>query len=364
METGWIWLHRKIREHWIWNDPVKLKWWLDILMQVNHDKKTVKVNVGLNIIECKRGQTVMSLQHWAERWNVSKGCARHFLDLLQKDNMILRENVKKSTRITVCNYDTYNGGAHDRETIGKRSVNDRETIGDPNNNDLITINNENNDNNPSGGNNFFESIVFLFKEIYEEIKCIPYAVTKKDYSAAGEVVKLTKDASGITEEEKLKENLQAYFRQVIDHPDKFQKEHMTLSYLANNFNTVNNTFQSKSGGDINSFIKRIAKNQGIEIPQDGVWNRDTRTASEKTYFADNRTPPQPPNFIEVEKYFAENGRSTWEANRAYEHFNKWNWKNKAGESIISRWEEVASMLFFPGGKLYKSEFSTGKKVTM
>ena len=38
---GWIMLHRKITEHWIWGDPVKLKWWIDILITVNHaDEKS------------------------------------------------------------------------------------------------------------------------------------------------------------------------------------------------------------------------------------------------------------------------------------------------------------------------------------
>lgn len=358
-KTGWIKLHRKIQDTKLYpkNRPfTQFEAWIDLLLNANH--KDNEVIIGNEIFICKRGQSIRTQLTLSKKWNWSRHKVRGFIDLLQKCAQIDAKTTQKMTMITICNYDNYQS---ERPTEGQQKDIKRTSKGHK----QECIKNEKNEKNPiQGDSNFFESIVFLFKEIYEEIKCIPYAVTKKDYSAAGEVVKLTKDASGITEEEKLKENLQAYFRQVIDHPDKFQKEHMTLSYLANNFNTVNNTFQSKSGGDINSFIKRIAKNQGIEIPQDGVWNRDTRTASEKTYFADNRTPPQPPNFIEVEKYFAENGRSTWEANRAYEHFNKWNWKNKAGESIISRWEEVASMLFFPGGKLYKSEFSTGKKVTM
>ena len=160
MEKGWICLHRKIRDNWIWKDPVKLKWWLDILLQVNHDGKTVKVNLGLEIVDCRRGQSVMSLRNWAERWNVSKDCARHFLSLLQRDNMIRIENVKKSTRITVCNYESYNLTAHARETDERQMRDARETQGDPNNNvnkDLIMNNNE---------NKFFESekVNFCFKE--------------------------------------------------------------------------------------------------------------------------------------------------------------------------------------------------------
>ena len=119
-------LHRKITEHWIWNDPVKLKWWLDILLYVNHEDK--KVNIGVKLIECKRGQSVMSLQNWAKRWWVSKSAARNFLELLEKDKMIKIENISISTRITVCGYEDYQRPAHASKT-GE----------DPNNNDNNNI---------------------------------------------------------------------------------------------------------------------------------------------------------------------------------------------------------------------------------
>lgn len=133
-------LHRKITEHWVWGDPVKLKWWIDILITVNHADE--KVNLGLKLIECKRGQSVMSLQNWARRWGVSKGAARNFLELLKRDGMIEMESVSVSTRITVCNYDDYQRGAHASKTDEKRMVNASKTRRDPNNND----NNDNNDN--------------------------------------------------------------------------------------------------------------------------------------------------------------------------------------------------------------------------
>ena len=131
--SGWISIYRKIRNHWIWQDPVKLKWWIDILLAVNHEDK--KVNIGVKLIECKRGQCIMSLQNWAKRWNVSKGAARNFLELLKKDGMIHTENISISTRITVCNYDIYQGSAHASKMHEKRVENGWKTDEDPNNND-------------------------------------------------------------------------------------------------------------------------------------------------------------------------------------------------------------------------------------
>ena len=126
---GWIKVHKQLQDHWIWQDPIKLRWWLDILLTVNF--KDAKVNVGFELYECKRGQSIHSLKWWAERWRVSKDSARNFLKLLEKDGMILHESLSKSTRITVCNYDTYQSDLHVGQTTGKRRANDKQTISDP-----------------------------------------------------------------------------------------------------------------------------------------------------------------------------------------------------------------------------------------
>jgi hypothetical protein len=122
---GWIKIHRKIQSHWIWKDPIKFQWWIDILMTVNFvDEKT---NIGFELFECKRGQSIKSLQTWAERWKTSKDTARNFLKLLEKDGMILHENIGKSTRITVYNYDSYQYDLHDSQTQTKRKPNANQT---------------------------------------------------------------------------------------------------------------------------------------------------------------------------------------------------------------------------------------------
>lgn len=105
-KEGFILLHRRITESWIWNDPIKLKWWLDILLTVNH--ADTKVLVKGKLIECHRGQSVMSLDAWAARWKVSKSTVLRFFELLKKDEKIETQNETVTTRITVCKYDSYN----------------------------------------------------------------------------------------------------------------------------------------------------------------------------------------------------------------------------------------------------------------
>lgn len=136
---GWIKLHRKITEHWIWNDPEKLKWWLDMLLSVNH--APTKVNVGMQLFDCDRGQSVMSLSKWAERWKVSRDTVRNFFTLLKNDGMIHTESLIKSTRITICKYDSYQGDLHDEQTLTERKANASQTQSDTNKN----VKNEKND---------------------------------------------------------------------------------------------------------------------------------------------------------------------------------------------------------------------------
>lgn len=127
--AGWIKIDRQILNHWIWSDPNKLKWWLDILLTVNYADN--KVNIGNQLFECKRGQSIMSLQTWALRWNVSKDMVRNFFILLEKDKMITLENLVKTTRITVCNYEAYQGDLHDTQTQAKRKPNANQTQSHP-----------------------------------------------------------------------------------------------------------------------------------------------------------------------------------------------------------------------------------------
>lgn len=135
--TGFISLHRTLQSHWIWRDPNKLKWWLDILLTVNF--KPAKVNLGNELYDCKRGQALMSILSWADRWKVSKDTARNFLKLLEKENMIECVSIGKSTRLTVCNYDTYQTSLHVKKQTAVRAPSDNS----------LQYNNDNNDNKKS-----------------------------------------------------------------------------------------------------------------------------------------------------------------------------------------------------------------------
>lgn len=106
---GYIKLHRKVMEHWVAksNHPYsQLEAWIDIIISVNQEAATIMI--GGEKFSILRGQSLHSLETWAKRWRWDKSKVRRYLEKLQKDEMIVINNEKKSTRLTVCNYATYN----------------------------------------------------------------------------------------------------------------------------------------------------------------------------------------------------------------------------------------------------------------
>jgi len=102
---GWMRLHRGIESHWIWEDPVKLKWWLGLLLMANWEEK--KVLVGSTIVVIKRGQLLASNKYLMDKWGVCTHTVRNFLRLLEMDDMITQTAYPKYNIITICNYDKY-----------------------------------------------------------------------------------------------------------------------------------------------------------------------------------------------------------------------------------------------------------------
>lgn len=136
-DHGWIHLHRKIQFNFLWTEPrtfSKAEAWIDMLMEARHSEKSAQILIGSHLIECGRGQCIKSLESWGNRWHWNKSKVRRFFALLQEANQIRLENVTKTTRITICNYGTYNGSRNESETIVKRSCNDDETRLTPNKN--------------------------------------------------------------------------------------------------------------------------------------------------------------------------------------------------------------------------------------
>lgn len=164
---GWIKLHRKALNHWLYNEnrpKTKREAWEDMLLMCNHEDK--KLLIQGELVECKRGQSVMSLTSWAKtfKWTIQQ--VRTFFNLLVKDSMINKEGLSKTTRITICNYDTYQ---HKQQTDNKQITNNQQT----DNKQITTNKNEKKEKNSLFRQRFFSVLeIFYFKNFKN-----PVAVT-------------------------------------------------------------------------------------------------------------------------------------------------------------------------------------------
>jgi hypothetical protein len=151
MSEGWIKLHRSIKEHWIFNDSDKFKAWTLMLMEVNHLRQ--KVIIRGEVYECDAGQSLYSYDTWAKlfgkAWTKQK--VRTFFSLLEKDKMLTHEGLHYTTRITICNYKTYQGTNDKKPSQYNTPDNTPITHGQHADNTPITPNK--NDKNENNGKN-------------------------------------------------------------------------------------------------------------------------------------------------------------------------------------------------------------------
>lgn len=135
MAEGWIMLHRKVTDHWVWQKkPFSYgQAWTDILLECNHDERKTLIKGVL--ITCSRGQSINSLKTWAKRWGWTVAATRHFLTLLENDDMIQTKSERVTTRLSVCNYETYQAKQHAESTQNNRKTNAEQSQSNTNNND-------------------------------------------------------------------------------------------------------------------------------------------------------------------------------------------------------------------------------------
>ena len=122
---GWIKVYRKIQDHWLYENKrpkTKLEAWIHILLTVNF-KESKMLTRGV-IYDCKRGQSLFSLQTWAKEFNWSVQSVRTFFNQLEKDEMIHTEGLQYTTRLTVCNYESYQDESTDEQQTNNTPLTD------------------------------------------------------------------------------------------------------------------------------------------------------------------------------------------------------------------------------------------------
>ena len=120
MQKGFIKLHRRVRDHWLYQEKrtfSKFEAWIDLIMRANYEDK--KMLLGNELISVKRGQVITSIRKLCECWGWSNTKVNTFLNLLEQDEMITTKSDTKKTVINICNYNVYhenNNGKNDTKT--------------------------------------------------------------------------------------------------------------------------------------------------------------------------------------------------------------------------------------------------------
>ena len=200
--STWIKLYRDITKHWVFDDANYLKAWITILIETNHEKHGTVIK-GTPVI-CERGQKAYSTTTWAKLfgngWTRQK--VRTFFKHLELDNMIIIEELKTiTTKLTVCNYDTYQSS--------EPNINQRTTKGQPKANQKLTTIEELNNLELKN------ETIYSFDEFWN------------DYEKKIEVKKCKAKYSKIKESDRqlIKDNVKAY---VKSQPDKqYRKNALT-----------------------------------------------------------------------------------------------------------------------------------------
>lgn len=108
MADGFVKLHRKIQDNWLWQDKPfsKGQAWIDLLLLANHAEG--RFPLGNEIVTVVAGQIITSEKKLMERWGWSKSKLRYFLFSLESDSMLVKISDNKKTILTLCNYSDYN----------------------------------------------------------------------------------------------------------------------------------------------------------------------------------------------------------------------------------------------------------------
>jgi hypothetical protein len=106
---GWIKIERDIQNHWIWQDEKYFRWWMTILLNVNHEAKKFPVNT--EIFTCNPGESFRSINDWSKLFRCSKPTVFKFFALLKNDGMLQTKVVGRGNRrkhlLTVVNWQKY-----------------------------------------------------------------------------------------------------------------------------------------------------------------------------------------------------------------------------------------------------------------
>ncbi len=108
MNNSFIKLYRKIQDNWIWDNPLYLKCWIDMLMRASIKSSSMLLNN--QVINVSRGEIVFSQENFSKRNGMSRQQLRTFLKKLKQTNMIKSSpnSNQQITHLFIVEYNVYN----------------------------------------------------------------------------------------------------------------------------------------------------------------------------------------------------------------------------------------------------------------
>lgn len=127
---GWIKLHRRLQDSKMWTERrtfSKAEAWIDLLFSARWQKAPQDILIGMHTVTVRRGECLKTTREWGKRWEWSAAKVHRFFKLLQKRNSIRYDNETAIGRVTIVNYESYQGDVTTDETEMKHERNTNET---------------------------------------------------------------------------------------------------------------------------------------------------------------------------------------------------------------------------------------------
>ena len=251
MDKGWIKLHRKLKKHWVWESPLHLKIWLDFLFRANFTDNKIAIDSRLEHI--KIGQFITSLKKLAIEYHCSVGKIRGFIKLLEKDSMIELKATNKFTRITICNYSSYQD-----EQQTERFQNENRMKTERFQNDTVKKDKkEKKEKNDEEGRipakkqpDFITQILNLFCEAYLEIRDEEFIVANKgkERNGCSKLLIEYKKKNPEADSAKTLSDFKMFYERCLRIDDNFHSLKMAPMWIASNINEIRTLTKGKING--------------------------------------------------------------------------------------------------------------------
>ena len=119
IDKGFILLHRKTMDSFLYKDSQYIHLWIHLLFRANHKPERILLNG--NAVELQRGQFLTSRITLSLETRISQAKVERILNVLQKEKQIEQQKTTKYRIITIVNYNLYQTSR--QQTDNKRTTN-------------------------------------------------------------------------------------------------------------------------------------------------------------------------------------------------------------------------------------------------